>query len=467
MAAPTTAFLPPSVASAATVGSRPHPPLCTRERATAAAGARGRRAAAPRASQAAARPRDDGDEDERRWTYGPPSSAGSPSSASRGPGTSAADAAGYQARAAEASPPPPDGDDWLRLPGAEVLLPPGGARPRAVLHFIGGAFVGAAPSSAYGNLLSRLSRRGMAVVATPVVPSLAHGALADATDAAFADAWATLTPRWGGWIPVFGVGHSLGAKLTAMATASPSSRVARVGNVLMSFNNPSLRESVPVSDQLSSGIRAATAAASAAAASPAVAAGVAALSGGLTEWARRSRAAGGVPPAGVDAIERLGPLIGQWARSAGVGTPAAAAAAASGVGAAAGGTGDAGEFDPPPRETDAAIASRYAVARTLVVKFQNDSLDASPSVAAALTAKYGRNGVVYRELAGSHVTPLTPVVSLPPSSGAGGAGDMLGAVGRVAADKVAAELDGLCVVIDAFVTLELERIGGGGRLSQG
>lgn len=135
-------------------------------------------------------------------------------------------------------PPPPDGDDWLRLPGAEVLLPPGGARPRAVLHFIGGAFVGAAPSSAYGNLLSRLSRRGMAVVATPVVPSLAHGALADATDAAFADAWATLTPRWGGWIPVFGVGHSLGAKLTAMATASPSSRVARVGNVLMSFNNP-------------------------------------------------------------------------------------------------------------------------------------------------------------------------------------------------------------------------------------
>lgn len=146
---------------------------------------------------------------------------------------------------------------------------------------------------------------------------------------------------------------------------------------------------------------------------------------------------------------------------------AAAAAAASGVGAAAGGTGDAGEFDPPPRETDAAIASRYAVARTLVVKFQNDSLDASPSVAAALTAKYGRNGVVYRELAGSHVTPLTPVVSLPPSSGAGGAGDMLGAVGRVAADKVAAELDGLCVVIDAFVTLELERIGGGGRLSQG
>lgn len=323
--------------------------------------------------------------------------------------------------------------------------------------------MGAAPSSAYGNLLSRLSQRGMAIVATPVIPSLAHGALAAATDAAFADAWETLTPRWGGWIPVFGVGHSLGAKLTAMATASPSSRVNRVGNVLMSFNNPSLRESVPVSDQLSSGLRAASAAASAAAASPAVAAGGAALSGGLTEWARRSRAAGGVPPAGVDAIERLGPLIGQWARSAGVGAPAAAAAAPGG--APAGGMD--GEFDPPPRETDAAIAARYAVSRTLVVKFQNDSLDASPSIVTALTAKYGRNGVVFRELPGSHVTPLTPVVSLPPSSGTGAAGDMLGAVGRVAADKVAAELDSLCVVVDAFVTLELERIGGGYQLSSG
>ncbi|GAB0495267.1 hypothetical protein MMPV_006566 [Pyropia vietnamensis] len=450
------------MASLHAVGGYPRSAFCTRG-GVATAGPRRRRSTAPRASQAAARPRDDGDEEERRWTYGPPSSSSPPpSSASRGPSTSASEAAGYQECAAQAGPPPV-GDDWLRLPGAEVLLPPGGARPRAVLHFIGGAFVGAAPSSAYGNLLSRLSQRGLAIVATPVVPSLAHGALAAATDAAFADAWATLTPRWGGWIPVFGVGHSLGAKLTAMSTASPSSRVRRVGNVLMSFNNPSLRESVPVSDQLSSGLRAASAAASAAATSPAVAAGVAALSEGLTEWARRSRAAGGVPPAGVDAVERLGPLLGQWARSAGFGTPAPTAPA---TGATDGGGID-GEFDPPPRETDAAIAARYSVARTLVVKFQNDSLDSSPSIVAALTAKYGRNGVVFRELPGSHVTPLTPVVTLPPSSGVGGAGDIIGAVGRVAADKVAAELDGLCVVIDAFVTLELELIEQGQRLSSG
>jgi len=453
----TPGFLPPPASAVRAVGGRPrvaaHP-------AARPAAAHRRRQRAGWVTAAAARPRANADgDDEERWTYGPPSSASRPDASGDNPYTSATknSSSAYQAQAAAASPPPVD--EWLRLNGAEVLLPPGGVRPRAVLHFIGGAFVGAAPSSAYGNLLSRLSRRGLAIVATPVVPSMAHGSLAAATDAAFADAWATLTPRWAGWIPIVGCGHSLGAKLTAMATASPATRVTRVANILLSFNNPSLRESVPVYDQLAGGLKAASAAATAAAASPAVAAGVAALGGGLAEWARRSRAAGGVPPAGLDAVERFGPLLTQWARSAGAGAGGGAGAGAAAA-AAAGAAG--GDFEPPPRETDATIAARYAVARTLVVKFQNDSLDASPALAAALVAKHGKNGVVYRELAGSHVTPLTPVVDLPPA----GEGDVLGAVGRAAADKVSAELDGLVTIIDAFVTLELERIGSGKMLSQ-
>lgn len=39
--------------------------------------------------------------------------------------------------------------DWQELEGCFVLRPPGGRAPEAVVHFLGGAFVGAAPQLSY------------------------------------------------------------------------------------------------------------------------------------------------------------------------------------------------------------------------------------------------------------------------------------------------------------------------------
>lgn len=49
-----------------------------------------------------------------------------------------------------------------------VFRPPADAGPpRGIVHFLGGAFVGAAPQVAYGALLKKLAAAGYVVIATP------------------------------------------------------------------------------------------------------------------------------------------------------------------------------------------------------------------------------------------------------------------------------------------------------------
>lgn len=56
-------------------------------------------------------------------------------------------------------------------PNSSSLLPP---PPRALIHFLGGALLGAAPQLTYRYLLERLSSHGFLVVATPYQLSFDH-----------------------------------------------------------------------------------------------------------------------------------------------------------------------------------------------------------------------------------------------------------------------------------------------------
>ncbi|CAM9615467.1 unnamed protein product, partial [Sphacelaria rigidula] len=56
---------------------------------------------------------------------------------------------------------------WEEMGGNFLLRPPNGQAPKALLHFLGGAFVGAAPHLTYNYLLSGLAEMGFLVVATP------------------------------------------------------------------------------------------------------------------------------------------------------------------------------------------------------------------------------------------------------------------------------------------------------------
>lgn len=54
-------------------------------------------------------------------------------------------------------------NDWREVEGAYVLFPPSGRAPQAVVHFLGGAFVGAAPQISYRLFLEALSNRDVLV----------------------------------------------------------------------------------------------------------------------------------------------------------------------------------------------------------------------------------------------------------------------------------------------------------------
>lgn len=84
---------------------------------------------------------------------------------------------------------------------------------RGIVHFVGGAGLGTVPSAAYGYFLSRLAADDVAVIATPYDLTLDHWAAADECQEKFHRALSSLQSR--GWPtgPVFGLGHSLGAKL--------------------------------------------------------------------------------------------------------------------------------------------------------------------------------------------------------------------------------------------------------------
>ncbi|KAJ9530296.1 hypothetical protein QJQ45_023581, partial [Haematococcus lacustris] len=166
-----------------------------------------------------------------------------------------------------------------------VLHPPNDRAPEAVVHFLGAAFVGAAPQLTYRLFLEALSNRNVLVshgkrrpplaaasrasrksiskeinkpgemilvhahllvpqiIATPYSTSFDHLRVADEAQFKFDHALRSLGPETG-LLPVYGVGHSLGAVVHLLISARYA--VARTGNAFLSFNNRSAVEVVPL-----------------------------------------------------------------------------------------------------------------------------------------------------------------------------------------------------------------------------
>lgn len=137
--------------------------------------------------------------------------------------------------------------DWQEISGNWVYVPP---HPKAIVHFLGGAFVAAAPQVTYRLLLEQLGRQGYVVVATPFVNTLDHVAIAKAVllnfDRAIERLRDTSAIRRRA-LPIYGMGHSMGCKLHLLiGSLFP---VERAGNILISFNNYAAREAIPLVQQ--------------------------------------------------------------------------------------------------------------------------------------------------------------------------------------------------------------------------
>ncbi len=136
--------------------------------------------------------------------------------------------------------------EWQEISGNWLLVPP---QPTAVIHFLGGAFVAAIPQITYRSLLEHLADQGFAVVATPFVNTFDHEAIAyqtlDNFDAALDYLQTRVFRRR--YMPIYGVGHSMGCKLHLLINSlEPQDRA---GNIFISFNNYPARRSIPFFEQ--------------------------------------------------------------------------------------------------------------------------------------------------------------------------------------------------------------------------
>ncbi|MEB3341584.1 DUF1350 family protein [Okeania sp.] len=140
--------------------------------------------------------------------------------------------------------------EWQENSGNWVLIPP---RPQAIIHFLGGAFVATAPHVTYRSLLEVLANQGYAVITTPFINTLDHLEIAQNI---LRDFDSCLDRLYISGIlkkkslPIYGIGHSMGCKLHLLIGSSFS--IERAGNILISFNNSTVRDAIPLAEQISS-----------------------------------------------------------------------------------------------------------------------------------------------------------------------------------------------------------------------
>ena len=139
--------------------------------------------------------------------------------------------------------------NWQPVGSNWVLLP---RRPVGLIHFLGGAFVGAAPQFSYGKLLETLANQGYVVIATPFINTLDHKAIAVAVLQQFENTLERLSLRHDLHLPIYGLGHSMGCKLHLLIGSLFD--VERAGNILMSFNNFDADRAIPLAEWLNQSV---------------------------------------------------------------------------------------------------------------------------------------------------------------------------------------------------------------------
>ncbi len=133
---------------------------------------------------------------------------------------------------------------WREIAGNWVYLPD---RPRAIVHFLGGAFVATAPQVTYRFLLEDLAQQGYGIIATPFFNTFNHHEI---TDQVYLSLERVIDRLQLQSLPIYGIGHSMGCKVHLLLCSQYD--VQRAGNIFMSFNNFSARDAVPLLNQMPS-----------------------------------------------------------------------------------------------------------------------------------------------------------------------------------------------------------------------
>ncbi|MGF1489856.1 MAG: DUF1350 family protein [Prochloraceae cyanobacterium] len=139
--------------------------------------------------------------------------------------------------------------DWQDLSGNSILIP--SQEPRAIVHFLGGAFVGTLPNLSYRWLLEQLGQQGYVIIATPFINTFDHITIARDVLNRFESILDRLKASGSiarEYLPIYGMGHSMGCKLHLLIGSLFN--VDRAGNILVSFNNYPASRAIPFGEQL-------------------------------------------------------------------------------------------------------------------------------------------------------------------------------------------------------------------------
>nr|XP_043606115.1 uncharacterized protein LOC122578263 [Erigeron canadensis] len=264
--------------------------------------------------------------------------------------------------------------DWQEVEGAWVLRPRN-LKPVAVVHFIGGIFVGAAPQLTYRLFLERLSEKGVLVIATPYASGFDHFFIADEVQFKF-DRCLRYLDETVRDLPSFGIGHSLGSVIHLLIGSRYA--VQRCGNIYMAFNNKDASLAVPLfSPVLLPMAQSIGPILSQIASSPTIRMGAEMTLKNLEN----------LPPIMkqvIPLVEQLPPLYMDLANGR-------------------------ENFSPKPEETRRLIKSYYGISRNLLVKFKDDTIDETAVLAQVLSSEAAISSVLdmsIRSLPGDHGLPL-------------------------------------------------------------
>ncbi len=245
--------------------------------------------------------------------------------------------------------------EWQEISGNWVFVP---RQPIGIIHFLGGAFVATAPQLTYRFLLEQLGQQGYVVIATPFLNTLDHKAIAVSVQNRFDNVLERLQRREKidtGYLPIYGLGHSLGCKLHLLIGSLLD--IERAGNILISYNNYPLKQAIPFFEQVEQVV------------SP--------LFKGVK-----------------DLGDNLSPLLkdfqGDWKIDPNLEL----------------------EFTPSPAETESLILDNYNVRRNLLIRFSDDTIDQTLRLKPVLKNRFPEM-ISHLNLPGNHLTPLSQDIDLP------------------------------------------------------
>nr|XP_043628228.1 uncharacterized protein LOC122599734 [Erigeron canadensis] len=281
---------------------------------------------------------------------------------------------------------------YRRLDSCLVIPPPKGKKPKAIIKFLGGAFIGAIPEVTYSYLLGLLANEGYLIISVPYNVTFDHSQATREVFERFNSCLSSLL-TYGlpndeilaaelADLPLYSVGHSNGALLQVLTGSYFLEKIPKA-NAIISYNNRPATEAVPYFEQLGPLVSQLMPVVEASPVSS-VAKSAADAWKALLDTAEAV-----VPDYDHEARVSLDKFVDQL--------PSVFGQVAQGI----------SEFKPTPNENRECCKNSYNVQKTLLVKFNTDAIDETDLLEDSLRPRVEAIGGTLEKvsLSGNHITP--------------------------------------------------------------